>query len=298
MLSMTNSYYVYSLFRETGEPFYIGKGKGPRWLEHARKAKPGRSHKDHIILEMSRRGFTVPAKKLHENLTHEEACELEIGLIALIGREPNGPLVNMTDGGEGIPGLKHTEKTKELLRAANTGKVYSIETRTKQSTLRKGKKRTFTPEQIAAYSAKMIAYNTTRVGSKRSPETRANISASLTGRKREPFSDEWKAKIGDAQRGKLKPHSEAHKEALRIGKLNSTYVCTPEHGAAISKALKGRKITWKGKMIAAMNAPEHRKLKSDQMRGRKWINNGSITRRLKPGEELPDGWVVGRKPRK
>jgi hypothetical protein len=62
-------------------------------------------------------------------LTEEAANEIEIAFIKALGRYPNGPLVNLTDGGEGRVGAKlsaahraafkrhgpHSEVTKRLM---------------------------------------------------------------------------------------------------------------------------------------------------------------------------------------
>lgn len=42
-------------------------------------------------------GGNLPAEKIGENLTEAAAFTLERAMIASIGREPLGPLVNMTD---------------------------------------------------------------------------------------------------------------------------------------------------------------------------------------------------------
>jgi hypothetical protein len=59
---------------------------------------------------------------LYENLTWEKACEIEIDLIKKLGRRDKklGPLVNMTDGGEGVLGFIHSEETREILSIRNS----------------------------------------------------------------------------------------------------------------------------------------------------------------------------------
>lgn len=90
-------HYVYALLRPNQVPFYIGMGQGDRVIEHFRAARRGSdSHRSRII----RLGGATYIK-LAEELTREQALELEQDLIRLLGREPGGPLVNRTDGGEG-----------------------------------------------------------------------------------------------------------------------------------------------------------------------------------------------------
>lgn len=61
---------------------------------------------------------------LFEDLTWEQATEKEKEFIALYGRKDLGlgTLVNLTDGGEGTIGYKHTEEAKEKNRIAASGK--------------------------------------------------------------------------------------------------------------------------------------------------------------------------------
>ncbi|HEY1441990.1 MAG TPA: GIY-YIG nuclease family protein, partial [Mycobacterium sp.] len=143
-------FYTYALMRETGVPFYIGKGKGDRWDHHERQARAGiRDHRCAIIRDMQSRGFHVIKLKIHEGLTEAVAHEYEIALIKAVGRGRNGPLVNLTDGGEGITGFRFPP-----------GKKLSAEHVAKRSAARRGKKL--------------------------SAESRANIGARQRGRKKSP----------------------------------------------------------------------------------------------------------------
>lgn len=60
---------------------------------------------------------------LFDDLSWEEAIEKEKEFIALYGRKDTGTgtLVNMTDGGEGTVGYKHTDEVKEKCRLATSG---------------------------------------------------------------------------------------------------------------------------------------------------------------------------------
>jgi hypothetical protein len=72
---------------------------------------------------------------LHNNITWEEALNIEIKLIKQYGRLNNntGILANMTDGGEGGYNKVVSDETKEKLRIVNTGTKKTESTRKKMS---------------------------------------------------------------------------------------------------------------------------------------------------------------------
>lgn len=108
-------FYVYVLFRQSGVPCYVGKGKGSRWRENKRQHNPYLSR----ILREAR--GNLPTIILADNLSEENALALEKLFIDAIGRIAHGgPLVNFTDGGEGVSGFRHSNKTKLLLSAKSS----------------------------------------------------------------------------------------------------------------------------------------------------------------------------------
>lgn len=106
--------YCYSDVCFTFEPFYVGKGKDRRYLvEYSRT--PIFKNK---INKIKKYGLEPVVFKLHENLNEEQSFELETKLINEIGRIDlgTGPLLNMTDGGDGSSGLIVSEKIKKKFR--------------------------------------------------------------------------------------------------------------------------------------------------------------------------------------
>lgn len=83
-------------------------------------------------------------KKLFENLTEKQAFKIEIRLIKELGRKDlnAGPLLNLTNGGEGHSGFKDTEKSKRNRRLSQLGKKLSKEHREKLKIAHLGKKHT------------------------------------------------------------------------------------------------------------------------------------------------------------
>lgn len=100
--------------QDKNKPFYIGIGESE---DRAYETK-GRTR---AWKNISKKGYDVEV--LFNDLSWEEACEKEVEFIALYGRRDKkaGTLVNMTDGGEGTVGYRHTVKTKEKCRLVTSG---------------------------------------------------------------------------------------------------------------------------------------------------------------------------------
>jgi len=105
--------YLYENFSFLYKPFYVGKGINERW-----KVINGRTP---IFInkfnKIKKSGLEPIIIKLYENLNEEESLKKEIELIDEIGRIElgTGPLLNMTDGGEGNSGYIFSEETKKLI---------------------------------------------------------------------------------------------------------------------------------------------------------------------------------------
>lgn len=106
-----NIYYTYAYLREDGTPYYIGKGCKKRYLDKRRQ-----------------RYIKVPDDRsriifLKKGLTEEEAFRHEEYIISILKRKSEGGILhNQTNGGEGLSGYKHTNKTKNLISTKNKGK--------------------------------------------------------------------------------------------------------------------------------------------------------------------------------
>jgi len=94
--SSMNNYYTYAYLREDGTPYYIGKGRGYRYIKpHSVSIPP----KERILF-------------LKRNLTEQEAFNHEIYMIGVFGRKDlgTGILHNRTNGGDGCSGCSPWNK--------------------------------------------------------------------------------------------------------------------------------------------------------------------------------------------
>jgi len=161
-----SEFYVYAYLRskdsltgKSGTPYYIGKGTGNRaYVKH------------YAPLPKDTSNITF----IKQNLTEQQAHDLEIELIAKYGRKDlgTGILHNRTNGGEGIS--NPSIATREKLAYAKRNE--SVETRLKRS--------------IAAKN---------RVRTPLSEETKKRISEANTGKKRSVAAKE---KMSQRKKGK------------------------------------------------------------------------------------------------
>lgn len=145
------NYYVYIYINplKDNEPFYVGKGKLYRKNSHLNETNSNthNPHKYHTIQKIKRATSNDPPIKIfRSNLTNEEAIQIERGLIWAFGRADlsQGPLTNLTDGGEGPEGILVSEATKRKIslgcKGKNRGRPQSEEIRLKISNSCKNRK--------------------------------------------------------------------------------------------------------------------------------------------------------------
>jgi len=199
---MMNSY-VYTLVDPRNNlPFYVGKGSAERCNAHVVEAKyyvKRKSLKLNKIRKLMSLGMEPIVVKVEENVSDKQALDLECLLIAEM-RDLGFKLTNMTDGGDGAQGYKHTEEYKQRMREKFTGRVFTEEHRQK---MRKPKS-----EQGRENIAKARA----DLNYRPSEETKRKISEALKGRpssmKGRAHTDEAQAKMSAQRKGIPKPKVE------------------------------------------------------------------------------------------
>jgi len=166
-------FYVYILINPiTNKPFYIGKGSNGRMKMHeyfSDNNKHWNKHIENTIKKIKKQNLNIIYEKVNCK-NEDDALKLEIKLIKKHGKEN---LCNLTDGGDGASGYKHTIKTKKL--------ISKIQIKRFEDPLER--------EKVSIQSKKSMS-NT---------KTIQKISNSLAGRK---LSYETKKKMSKAKTGK------------------------------------------------------------------------------------------------
>ena len=188
-----NNCYVYTHTRlDSNTIFYVGIG-----THKARKTKHSRANErtkrtKHWKNIVAKTDYSIEI--VHDDITWEQACKIEMQLIDLYKRNiDGGTLCNLTLGGEGRYGLKHSAETIKKMSDFAKGKIISTSQREKARLNALGNKNT--------------------LGYKRSKEFKLKCSIAQTGKK---LSEETKQKIGDFNRGKKR----SAEICLKISKAN------------------------------------------------------------------------------
>ena len=137
-------FYVYAHKKiDTGEIFYIGKGKLGRCYSSSGRNK-------HWVNTVNKHGgYTVSFVKTC--MSEAEAFDIEIKAIYFY-RSIGVNLCNKSSGGEGNHGVVHTDETKMKFRMAKLGKKQKPEHAKKSASIRVGQKNT--PEHTEATISK------------------------------------------------------------------------------------------------------------------------------------------------
>lgn len=203
-------------------PLYIGKGKDNRYKDHLTDCR--NKIFENKIAYWNRNGIEPMIEFIETNLTEQEAWDLETSIIKDIGRldKDEGPLLNLTDGGEGASGIIPWNKGKR------TQDYLSPEARKKHTEYLTGLKKPEGHGQKVSVALR---------GKPKSESHKKALSESLKGN--EPWNKGKSLHYDVWSKGKT--FTEEHKKKLsesHKGKAN-----TEEQKAKISAKLKGRKMS-------------------------------------------------------
>jgi group I intron endonuclease len=169
---------VYLVTNTVNGKKYVGKTSRTLLWRWGRHISASRRRNDRAVLHKAIRKYGASAftqEVLSRACNDEALSQLECFWIRELNtRNPRG--YNLTDGGEGTVGTKHSPEAKEKIRRAGFGRKHSPET------LSKLRGRKCSPETIDRMRA-------AAVGRRPSPQALEAARAHCTGRKRPPFSD-------------------------------------------------------------------------------------------------------------
>lgn len=222
---MDNSFYVYQLRLESDYlPFYIGKGKGSRAWVHLSPVGTDKSYKSNKIRKAQREGKYVFVEFIKMHLSEDDAHIWEAFYIAEYGRKDLGvgPLLNLTDGGEGL--ANPSIETRRRISEGNTGKIVSEEVRARMSLSAMG-------NVIPLESRKKIGEsNSRRIVSE---DTRKKMSESRRGENNPSYgktpSEDTRLKIAEGNKGKTR--SEETRKRMSEGSMKRKLISCPHCGA-------------------------------------------------------------------
>jgi hypothetical protein len=118
---MSKTFYTYAYLREDRTPYYVGRGKGRRAFDKSHNVKV--PTKDRILF-------------LKTGLTFAKSVQHEVYMIAVLGRKDlgTGILRNVTDGGEGTLGYRHSRDTRAEMSRTRVGRLHSSEAKARIQT--------------------------------------------------------------------------------------------------------------------------------------------------------------------
>ena len=197
-------FYTYLHMRASdGRAFYVGKGRG-------RRAESWFGRSAHWQRTATKHGLVTQILAFWE--TEEAAFEHERFLILCFKEDLKASLVNITAGGEGSSGVRHSAATRQKMSVAHLGRKlppFSATHRAKLAAAQKGR-----PPGNKGCSPSLdtrARQSAAKLGTTASPATKAKMSAA---HKEKQKSVETRAKMSAARRGRAM--SEATKQKLSV----------------------------------------------------------------------------------
>ena len=243
---------MYTVYKHTtpSGKVYIGITKNKpeyRW-------KNGNGYKDnaHFDNAIKKYGWENIEHEIVQNgLSKQQACDLEIELIAKYGAtDPRNGYNNSTGGECGGLGVHHSAESRLKCSEALKGRHVSVETRRKLSESLKGANHPNYGKHLSAETRRKIGEaqkgaNNHCYGKHLSAETRRKMSESHKGKTNgKPLSVETRRKISEAKKGANNPWYGKHHSAEtrhKMSEANGKAVICVETGTLYSSGMEAAK---------------------------------------------------------
>ena len=192
-------YYVYEHIRkDTNKVFYVGKGKNKRAYDF--------NLRNIYWKRIFEKCNVVEVKFLIENVDEELALLVEMERIDQL-KKLGIKLSNLTNGGEGSSGLKHTESSKKIIsekakerKNPMSGRRHTESSKNIMSEKAVGRKSSFRDKKHTDESKKIISDSKKgKIGTKHTEEWKEKMISFHTGRKR---TEQTCKNISDSKLGK------------------------------------------------------------------------------------------------
>lgn len=187
-------FYTYAHYKPDKSVFYIGKGQRNRAFDKTSRSKKWKA----VVAQEGDHKVEILARWP----TEQEAFEHEIFLIDCF-KQMGVSLVNVSKGGHGASGYRHTAEYLEYMKSIMSGNSNSFFGKAHSNA---------TKQKIS--QAKTANPTRAWLGKSRDEATRNKISASLTGHIGHKHTDETKVKLSLAHTGKKQasPSEETRKK--------------------------------------------------------------------------------------
>jgi group I intron endonuclease len=197
---------IYCIRNTINGKAYVGKSVNipGRWRWHRRKLRTNLHDSAHLQLSWNMYGENSFEFLILEQCDNSCLNERETFYIKMLDSRNIEKGYNLTDGGDGLLGMKRSDETKRKLSEynkanpsrGNLGRSHSVEAREKISNSRKGKP-------------------SNNKGLLMTAEQKEKISKAKKGKSLPPFTEDHKRKISESGKGKHPEHiSEEHKKKI------------------------------------------------------------------------------------
>lgn len=260
------------LRKDTNNVFYVGKGLNSRPSD---KNNRNRYWKNIV----NKHGYLIDI--VTDNLTENEAFSLEIELISKYSKEFK--LANMTSGGEGPSGFKHTKKSKDKF----SGKNHPMYGKSSEDHPMYGKKHSSKSRKMMSESHKgQVPHNR---GKPTSEDIKANLSRGQQRRRLKMKEDEIlnvQKERGEVY-GTFRDHSEAVSSIIDI--LNQVNTQKNKKKTRFTKIFEITLFYVVSKLVRLATTPDHldsaldlgsyAKLYYDDLKQQKGSSNEAINKK-------------------